>query len=270
MKPMSEYDDYRSWLRSWVAERPQHRSQRALARKLSVAPSYVNMVFSGKRRLAVDEADAWAEALKLTDDEREHWTAMVRSAHGHEGERQTAKAELTVRRSLAKAHRMQVETDAFASWHTYAILELARCEGFRCDAEWIASQLVPPVSVEQAEASLTALLDAGFLEQLPDGGARTANTTVLVPALPEREQVARFKQLHRDQLDYAATVLDQPPDQRHVVGMVFAAAPEALVELREALDRAARIAVQTACTSGAPTQVFQLSIQLVPRSRSPS
>jgi uncharacterized protein (TIGR02147 family) len=270
MKPMIEYEDYRSWLRSWVAERPHQRSQRALARKLEVASSYVNMVFSGKRKLAVDEADAWAEVLKLSPDEREHWIAMVRSAHGNEVERQGAKAELSVRREVAKAWRMPVETDAFASWHTYAILELSRCRGFRCDPEWIATALNPPITVEDAARSLEALLEVGFVERSADGGARASSGSVFVPALPEQQQVERFKQLHRDQLAYAATVLDHPASERHVIGMVFAVPHEALPELKEAVTKAVRIAVQNASASGEPTQVFQLSVQLVPRSRSPS
>lgn len=270
MKPITEYDDYRSWLRAWLVERPHRRSQRALARKLDVASSYVNMVVSGKRRLAVDEAEAWADALRLTVEERPHWIAMVRSAHGNETERKDAKAEMSARRQLAKARVMPVNDDAFASWHTFAILELARCSGFRCDPTWIAGQMNPPVSEEQAERSLAALFEAGFLEATPDGGARPSSSPVFVPSVPEKQQIARLKQLHRDQLGYAATVLDQPATERHVISMVFAASPESIATLREALDRAIRIAVQSAVSSHSPTQVFQLSAQLVPRSRSTS
>jgi uncharacterized protein (TIGR02147 family) len=265
MRPITEFVDYRAWLRAWMAERPKQRTQRELARRLEVASSLVSMVLSGKRNLTVDQAAAWGRALRLAADDHAHWVAMVRAAHGGEVERREAALELRARRAFARARRMPVEQDVFAAWHTWAILELARCPGFVADAAWIAAEIRPRIDVDDAARALEALIEAGFVERTPEG-ARAAGGPVVIPDATDPLRIERLKSLHRDQLAYAATVMDQPRELRHVVSIMFAASKQALPLVKERLGQAIREAVESAGDEHPLDQVFQVSLQIVPRS----
>lgn len=264
MRPIFEYQDYRRFLRAWRDDKPKARSQRSLAKKLDISDGFVSMVFSGQRPLSLDDAPAWARAMRLEGDEASHFVAMVRAAHGTAADRASAELELRARRNFGRAQPTSVDP-VFAAWHPWAILELARCDGFQDDPDWLASKLVPNVPADEVAAALAALQDAGLLE-LRDGRLRPSDRPVAFPTESVGEGMARIKALHRLHLTHAAEALELPPEDRHVVSIVFAASRSALPDLARRLDQVVREAVEAALAFDDPDQVLQVSLQILPRS----
>lgn len=267
MRPITEFTDYRSFLRAWSAERPRQRSQRNLAKRLGLAPSFVSMVFNGKRALSPDDAEAWGLAMQLAGDDLAHWIAMVRAAHGGTTEREEASVSLRARRNFVRAKQAPIDQDAFARVHTWTIFSLAQCDGFRPEASWLVERVVPEISLDAARESVEALVAAGLLQLDVAGVWRAVDDPLAMPPETDRTRVERLKQLHREQLAHGASALEHPPESRHVVSVVVAVPLAALPDLKRRLEKAVLEAVETAKQAGSPDHVVQVSLQVVPRSR---
>jgi hypothetical protein len=93
-----------------------------------------------------------------------------------------------------------------------AVFELARCEGWRDDPEWIGRSLQPPISSEEAAAALRALTSMGALVPDDDGNLRISRVQWATGHVVV-DDVANLAvdRLHRTLLARAPEVLDKVP-----------------------------------------------------------
>ena len=120
-----------------------------------------------------------------------------------------------------------------------AVLELARCEGWRDDPEWIARSLRPPISPEAAAAALTALQTVGALVPGEDGKLRLgyAHWSTGHTVVPGVASLANIR-LHKAFLARAPAVLDDVPhDQRQFATMTFAVNAELVKQIKARVER---------------------------------
>src|SRR5258708_36824233 len=75
-----EHQNYRIYLKCVLVERADANpaySLRALARNLTLAPSYLSAILSGKKNLSAERALETAAGLQLNETEREYFCLLV-------------------------------------------------------------------------------------------------------------------------------------------------------------------------------------------------
>jgi uncharacterized protein (TIGR02147 family) len=265
MRSITDFTDYRAWIKYWLKQRPQ-RSQNALAARVGVSGGFVSMVLAGERAIAVDDAPTWGRAMKLEGTDLKHFVAMVRAAHGSQEDRGQARREIRARRAFERARRVSADHPALGQWYTWAIVELGRCDGFRADPEWIAGTLVPRVAVEEVRAALDVLVILGLLAPAADGALRTPTTAVTLIGGSDRAHADRARRLHQQHLEHARTVLEFPRTRRHSTGVLCAVPTHLLPEIGRRIEESIREAIDVAREQGPCDGVAQVTLQILPRS----
>ena len=152
-----------------------------------------------------------------------------------------------------------LERELFSRWWYLAITELALCEGFRDDPEWIAKTLVPAITVDQAREALARLARLGMLV---DGKAASREIRQFVMQRDLQDSAKRLIEMASNAL-YAV-----PMPERQFIMATTAVDPARIPQLKEAIAKF-NIDTDQRFASGAPRRrrVYQLSIQLFPLSK---
>src|SRR4030095_12707026 len=137
-------------------------------------------------------------AMKLNPTETSHLLALVVFAHDPSRERrQRALDEALTTRRFHSAPRVNEATfTLFSDPVVGAVFELARCEGWRDDPDWIAAVLRPPTTREVAVAALDVLMARGALRRDADGRLQAGGS-----------EIATEHDIHADVLSLAAAEL---------------------------------------------------------------
>jgi uncharacterized protein (TIGR02147 family) len=264
-----QYLDYRAFLRDWLAWRAGRPSLRGFARRVRCSPSLVSSIIAGKRDLDTGRAEVFATAMKLTPAQTSHLVALVVFAHDASRERrQRALDEVLTTRRFHTAPRLNEATFTLLSDPVVgAVFELARCDGWRDDPDWIAAALHPPTTREAAVAALDVLLAAGVLARDGSGRLRAREGELATDHDIHLDVVnLAADQLHRRILARAPDLLDGVPhEQRQFGALTFAVPSSAIPELKA---RVARFYEETMhlveMTKGSRDRVYQLCVQLFP------
>ena len=261
------YLDYRKFLKDWFEARAGRPSIRGFAKKVGASPAQLSSVIAGTRDLSGPLAEKVAGTLGADSDEHLYFLLLVQleQAETRAQRREALEQIMGMRRfrlALTDEDRMYL---VFSRWYYPAIIELARCPGFRPDPDWIADVLIPRVSRDEVVEALDVLLRGKFL--VPDANGRL---------LPSREAFATSHQvgrvtsvalanLHRWMLARAPDALDEfPKEERHFGTMSLAVPEESLPALKQFVTRFEEDAFGRFWDHPNPTRVFQLSVQLFP------
>ena len=264
-----QYLDYRAYLHDWLVARAGRPSLRMLARRAKCSPALISAVTTGHRDLDTGRAETFAAAMKLDADQTSHLLSLVALAHDPSRQRRQRALDeaLTTQRfrgaGQADAAAIAVTSDPEVG----AVLELARCEGWRDDPAWIARSLRPPISLEAAAAALTALQTVGALVRGEDGKLRLGRadwTTghVVFPGVANLATVRRNKVL----LARAPDILDTvPSDERQFGTMTFAVDAELVKQIKARVERFYEGIIHLVdSTDVRRDRVYQLGVQLFP------
>lgn len=269
MSAVLESTDYRRALVAAIAS--QGRLQRDVAREVGRSEGWLSNILNGQRRLDPGHVDELAAALALSAEESRYLAALVDLESPSSRVRDAAWSVVAAAQRQRAAGRFTEDiASAFAAWHVGAIANLARCEGFRPDAEWIAATLDPPIAKTQAQDAVTLLVRLGLL--LPDGaGGLCAGPVTWSPSdLPPGPVSVAAAELHQSALRLAQDALHTARfNERHCSSTTLAI-PEAklpvfLAKLQE-LERQMLGDLGEASVEP-PNRVYLLGIQLFPVSR---
>jgi uncharacterized protein (TIGR02147 family) len=264
-----QYLDYRALIRDWLAARAGRPSLRAFAKRARCSASLVSSIMAGKRHLDTGRAEDFAAAMKLTPAETSHLLALVVFAHDPSRERrQRALDEALTTRRFHTTPRLNEATFTLLSDPVVgAVFELARCEGWRDDPDWIAAALRPPTSREVAVASLDILVAAGVLVRDDNGRLQAREDGVATEHDIHHAVLSRAAdQLHRRILTRAPDLLHAVPHtQRQFGALTFAVPASAIQELKARVTRFYEETMHlVATTNGSRDRVYQLCVQLYP------
>lgn len=264
------YLDFRAYLRDWFDAKKLNNprfSHRLFARKAGQRlPSAMLQVMEGRRNLTPASADGVVVALGLDAEESEFFQALVRMVCADDlALRDRAMEQVRATRRFREARRLDSSAIEYLSrWYLPAIRELAACDAFRPDPEWIAGALTPPIRIDQAQDALDLLFELGLLRKEADGRVRPAEASVVTP-----HEIAGLavRQYHLGMIDRARDALAYPASDRHLCG-VTVAIPDAMIpRLKKELDAfQERILELCDGASGDRSVVVQCNLQLVPLS----
>jgi uncharacterized protein (TIGR02147 family) len=266
-----EYLDYRAFLGDFYAEQKRLGrgfSFRAFSRRAGLSsPNYLKLVIDGRRNLSPRMAERFAVACGLKGDAQRYFEDLVafNQADGS-AEREKQYAKLTGFRRYRQAHKLDVAHAAYYSaWYMPAIRELCSAADFRADPEWIARQLVPPITRAEAQRALDTLLELGLLTRGADG--RVAQTEALVSTGAETRGL-HIASYHRGMMERAMASIDRvPAAERDISSLTLCLSPGGLSLLKERVQRFRRELLELSAREQDPAQVVQLNFQLFPLTR---
>lgn len=269
-----EYRDYRTYLRDWFAARDGRPSVRGFAKRAHCSPSLVSAVIRGHRDLHTGKAEVWAGVMGLSDEETAILLNLVTAEHDPSAERrEQAESLVEGARALHECRVVDQATLALLShWYVGAVVELARCEAWHEDPDWIVARLSPLVSREQAVEALEILRTLGLLH---DAAAQVASASAVYRTaqggVTDEDTRRALFQLHHDVLGLAGRALDQVPSAERQYGTTTFAVPVGLVpELKARVARFQdEIMRLVADARDRPDRVYHLGVQLFPLSAPP-
>lgn len=265
-----DHTDYRTFVRAWLAAHPK-RSQSWLAKQIGVGPAMMSMVLSGERDLGLHLGRTLGSTLGLEDDDLTYFDALVRAAHGPTlAIRRAALHHVRAARDFVQLRQPSPEQFSwFGSWIHLAILGLARFDGFRPEATWIARRLWPEVDEDVVKVALVDLLRAGVLTEAEGAWRVDQRPLGTGRRIHDRELSVAARRLHLDQLDHAALALETfGADERFTASVSIAISRDQLPDLIAALHRF-HLEVIEPFREGPPEQLVEVVVALFPRSRTP-
>lgn len=229
-------------------------SQRAFARQIGLSPGELSEVISGKRRLSLKSALRIARSLGLNSTETKHLVHLAQV----EKSRMFGESDL-LEPIVQSLDSQNISEDIFflvSAWYCFAILNLADCEGFKWDSQYIARKL--GVSKPEIMSALDRLERVGLIEN-KDGKRRVVKDYVMNMGGVPSESIKAY---HREMLAKANHALDfQSIEERDISGVGFAIDPKNLPSLKKDISDFLDTIVSK-YSKGKKRQVYQLQTAL--------
>lgn len=268
-----DYIDYRAFLRDHFAASkkllPQY-SFRYFARRAGLSSSnFLKLVMDGKRNLGPSALEGFVKALKLDDSDTAFFRDLVALAQAETvAERNRAFERVSANLRFRRARRLEGPLFKYLSrWYYPAIRELAARADFREDAKWVAAQLLPSITVQQARSAMKTLEELGLLVRNEEGRLVRGE-----PSLTTGHEVRSLviPAYHRQMIERAAASIDGvPPNERDVSAQTVCIRAGSLADLKARIHRFREEMLERCDSEDEPERVYQLCIQLFPLSRAP-
>ncbi len=244
-----ERSNFRLWLQRQFTERckknPRY-SLRAFSKYLSIDPSSLSQILSGKRPLSKKNVKAISQKLFATPKDLKSFGLMTSN-------------------QVTDSAYMQVSLDVFAvisDWYHYAILELTFVSGFKADPKWIAKKLL--ITTEEAKSAVERLKRLGLILEV--NGSLVKSSKLLTNHSDVCTSTAH-KELQKQIIEKALLAVDEcAAEDKDITSMTMAIDISKLDKARE-LTRKYRREMCALLEDGEQTQVYNLGIQLYPLSK---
>jgi len=268
MKPITEYQDYRSYMQEFYEEgkRTSALTWREFARLAGfVSPTYLKLVCEGKSRLKNDGVNRTAQAMGLVGYEVDYFRVMVRYAHARtDYERKKAYEEM---RCIAEENKVKVvDGDAFAyfeSWKNPVIRELAPVMPGAKPGD-IAKLCCQEISAGEVRESLDFMTKAGLLKKGKKGEYSQTDKALMGDS--EIMPVA-IRSMHRDMANFAVEAVDDfAISDRNFQGVTMGVDRETYEQITREMEAFRRRIVAIANSTKKVDRVYRLNLQMFPLS----
>jgi uncharacterized protein (TIGR02147 family) len=263
-----EYVDYRAFLRDHFDASKllnKNYSFRYFARRAGTSSSnFLKLVMQGKRNLGPESVERYAKALKLDSREAGFFADLVALGQAETlAERNRAFERVAANRRFRSARRLDGPLFSYlTSWFYPAVRELAGRADFREDPKWIASQILPKITTEQARAAVATLEQLGLLVR--DQGRLVRGEPSLTTGHEVRSPVV-IRAYHRQMVERAGAAIDSvPPEERDVSALTVCVRAASLSDLKERIHRFREEMMDRCDSEVGGERVYQLCIQLFP------
>lgn len=267
-----DYTDFLKYFSGWFDDK-KVRTVRSFAKRAGCSAALVSEVRAGRRPLQAKWIDPFKHALRLTPREGTYFEMMVAYTQARSDERrQELLHRMTERARFEKNSRREANVRSYSTWYISAVAELAQCEGFQLDAEWIAATLVPNISVEQAEEAIETLLQIKRLV-IDDNGQVVADPEPHVTGhMEDGEELSRgLAAWQQDILKLAASALmDVPGEERHMTMLTMPLSEKAAALARARIEGFLESIIALAEDDSDPVKVHQLAVLMFPLSSRPT
>jgi uncharacterized protein (TIGR02147 family) len=264
------YRDYREFLAAFYAQgKANGLSYRGFARVAGLgAPNYLKLVIDGKRNLSAEMAERFARACRLNEESTQYFTLLVAfNQAADDVERNALHEALSRFARFRSSQRLDLaEKEYHSSWFIPVIRELTTCPGFQEDSAWIAAQLEPNISENEAGHALDVLQRLGLLERDDSGRLVQATRAVTTGAQANGLYIRNY---HAELMQRAVHAMHHlPAEERYISGLTLSASPATLTEVRRRVIEFRQELCALCDADPSPSRVIQLNLQLFPLSRS--
>lgn len=266
MKPITEYQDYRKYMRDYYEERKRSSlfSWREFSRLAGfTSPNYLQLVCEGKSRVSKNGINGVADAMELVGADRDYFCAMVHFGDAKNDEKKMQ--AFNEMQKIAKENRLRVvDGEAFKyfeSWVNPVVRELAPIMPGAKPLE-LARQCYPVVSAADVRYALDFMLHAGFLKKV--GEDTYEQTEKVVTGSSEAIPLA-LRSMNRQMSKFATSAIDDiPPESRHITGVTLGMSENTYQWLVQKLEALRQQVVAMAAKEKEYDKVYRLNLQLFP------
>ena len=266
MKPITEYQDYREFMRDFYEERK--RSSLFSWREFSklagfTSPNYVQLVCEGKSRLSKTGVEKVAEAMGLAGADRDYFLAMER--FGDAKNDATKIQAFNEMQKIAKENRLRVvDAEAFKyfeSWVNPVLRELAPIMPGATLGE-IASKIRSDTTGAQVRDILQFLVKANLLKKNNDGTYEQTQKSVK----GSKETIPLvIRAMNKKMTDLAAhSIANDPVEERNFSGVTMGIDKPTYDRITKEIDAFRKKIVDIANECQSIDQVYQMNLQIFP------
>jgi uncharacterized protein (TIGR02147 family) len=264
------YEDYRGFLRDLYQHLKATQrgfSHRFFSQKAGfTSPNMLQLVIDGKRNVTPKTVGKFVRGLKLNQQEAEFFASLVAfNQAATPEEKSKAFQGMTKSRKFREIHELSKEVFRFyTQWFHIVIREMIDLEGFKADPEWIAQNLLPSISKDQAERALKLLLKLNLIKK--EGADKgLERTDPIIATAPEVKSLAVVN-YHQSMMTLAAQSLSSVPgEERDITSATVGFRQEDLPRIKKKIEAFRKTLLAEMETSGRkPDRIYQLNIQLFP------
>ena len=268
MKPVTEYMDYRGYIRDYYAERKAVGfSWNAFAASAGLSsPVFLQYVCEGKKNLSETTAPQVAAAMGLVGYEVEFFGLLV--AYGNAKDEPAKNLVLERMSAFAQTYKVRVtgadEYEFFKSWKNSVIREIAPAlPGATHKQLSIASRRrIPTAEVGEI---LDFLLQSGYLELDENGCYHQVNRSLKMSGEKTSVQKTVARDLQRQMAELALDALEnEPAEKRNMTGLTLGITRDKYAQIVQELAECRRRIVAIAASDDLTEEVYRLNMQLFP------
>ena len=268
MKPVTEYMDYREYIRDYYTERKTFGfSWNAFASSAGFSSTvFLQYVCEAKTNLSEKTASQLPSAMGLVGYEVDFFKLLV--AYGNAKDDKSKKAVLGRISVFAETHRVRVtgadEYEFFKSWKNSVVREIAPAlPGATHKQLSIASRRrIPTVEIAKI---LDFLLQSGYLEVDENGCYHQVNRSLKMSGEQNTIRKSVARDLQRQMTELALDALEkEPAENRNMTGVTLGITRDKYVQIVQELAECRRRIVAIAASDDATEEVYRLNMQLFP------
>ena len=270
MKPIYNYQDYRSFLRDFYAEcnaRNPRFSLRSFASKVGLNVSNITRILNGQRNISEKTQRRIVACLKLRERESEYFTLLVRYTQARNTADKRALYEQIRLYRKTKLRNLSPEYDEyFSNWFNVALRELINIVRRKMKSRELARMLLPSPKPNDVRKSLNLLLRLGLVKQKADGCMELADKFVSTPDEWTGTAIHSFQVA---MAEIGKQALDRfPKSERDISTLTLSLSREGLSAAKAAIQRAREEVMHVANSDSSADRVYELNLQLFPLSKS--
>jgi uncharacterized protein (TIGR02147 family) len=267
MKSIFEYDNYRHYLKDFVAWQRSFNdnfSLRYLAIKAGFrSHSFLHNVISGKRNLTLESIGKVCKAISLNRKESLYMRSLVLFNQSKTyQERDEALKDMSKIRQTIEFYRVQENQYAYyGQWYLPILREIAVYSDWKGDYRKLSQMVRPAISTEQAKQGIATLTEIGMLKSV--GENRYIQTQQVVTA--EEVPGYIFREARTQYMLRAMEAAESMPmTERHISYAVLAMSRKTFVEITRLLDEERKKALVMATEDEKIDAVYAINIQVFP------
>lgn len=262
-----EHTDYRAWLKERAEELKVEKpyfSYRFIGAKLGVNAGLVARIFNGQAHVSLKHFSKLGKLYGLAGSELEYFEELVRFGRAkNQGEWDRHFTRMQTIRGERFRTVADEQIEYYASWQHNAMRTLLSIFAFKGhNYKRLGSQLVPPISGDQAKASLELLESLGLVEIGADGFYRVADRFISTGDKWKASMITRFQ---KEMVRLSGEAIDGVAKELRDVSSLTLPFSKSMIETaRERLKefRQEMLALSRECDE--EDCVYQLNLQLFP------
>jgi len=231
---------YRTVLADWFQYKKSTNSRfsyRMVSRLFrSKSPSFLKDVIKGSKNLNEEQQQRCIDIMELKGDEEEYLKQLFLLEHSTSDEvRHRAMEKISAIRRINGTVTIEGESYRYLTrWYCPAIREMSLQPNFRCDPDWIVSQIRPIITREEAVEALQILQD---LKMLTIESPTTFATSEGSFSTPMQVQGLAVHNYHEQMLHLAhKSVTSFREKDRHLLGCTVSINKELIPALKKELN----------------------------------
>lgn len=235
-------------------------SMRAIAKRLSAAPSYVSEVLSGKKSLSTEMAARIAEKLKFNQEHADLFIALAElESSKDDALRKRLAARITSLRKRADVKKItSTQFSLISDWYYFGILELSQLPEVKLTPALVSDAF--GISVDAATAAIDKLIENGLLVRGADRSLRKSDARINVSAENRNDDLRKF---HKQFLAKAIDAVDtQNTTEKFIGSETFAFDSTQLSTANQIIEECFSRLVLLASESTKKDSVYHAGIQL--------
>ncbi len=272
MPSVFAYVDYRQYLADLFVALKQADptvSYRAFARMAgSTSPNFLQLIRDRKLNIQSKGLRALARSLHLSRAEQAYLATVVAFDHAktHSEKDRLFHRILGARQQGTTRQLDKKQYEYFSHWYIPVVRELVTSRGYTGDPGWIASQIVPAVSVAKVRKAIELLHSLGLIRRDEPGGHWKLTDRVV--STPSEVLSLAVTNYHHDVIALGGEAIERfGAAKRDIRAVTLGLSKDAYPEVKKRMEAFWRELLAYAATQESVDEVYQVNMQLFPLTR---